>query len=114
MLVATKINKKRSLIAYSAITFCMLAFSIYLVYNNYINSLELRAPESTLAAYYGDSSGVQIPESEEVEEKESSASKIRKYFNIDIFYDKKYRSLRENSADTIDLNLGKRDIFKSF
>lgn len=114
MLVATKITQKRNLAIFGLITLVALSGSIYIVYDNYVKNLDLKAPKSILKAYYGASGGILIEERKVVSEEESQISKIKKYFDIDLFYDQKYRSLRENTASDINISVGVKDPFKKF
>ena len=114
MLVDTKITQKSKIVAYGFIMFIMVSFSIYLAYDYYVESLELSGADSGLPAYIsrlGSGAGLKVVDDEEVKDSES---RIREYFDIDLFYDPKFRALKENVAEDIDLDLGKRDPFKSF
>lgn len=116
MLVATKFTQKRKILGYGFIILVLISYSIFMIYDYYVETLDLSGGDVGLPAYISRLSAG--PGSELLgnndSEKVDSESIIREYFNIDLFYDPKFRALKENTAEIIDIDLGKRDPFKSF
>ncbi|MBL7057723.1 hypothetical protein ISS03_00110 [Patescibacteria group bacterium] len=114
MLIATKVTQKKKLAVHSAIILTMVVGTIYLTYSYYVKTFDLTEPDLGLPAYYGSRSSAIVDINKDKVDGEDVMSKIQRYFDIELFYDPKFRSLRENSAEVIDINLGKKDPFKSF
>ena len=113
MLIATKITKKNKFYIYSFIILSMFSGGIFSIYQNYINNLELVAPSISTPAI----SQVRILDVDKLdEEKDESIDQATYKFNelldLKILNDPKFRSLKKNSASTINVSPGKRNPFE--
>ncbi len=113
MLIATKIAKKNKLYIYSLIIMAMFGGGIFSIYQNYIDNLELIAPDiSTPAISRANILDIYKKDVDKNLEEETATYQSSEAIDLKIFNDPKFRSLKKNAAIPINIDPGKRNPFE--